>query len=206
MFSAFSRAEFRPIDGTAPAPRPDVRLVPSCIFAGTGLDSMRGIEVGHIFKLGTIFSQKMEAFFLDQQGEQKPAIMGCYGIGVGRILAAAVEQNHDDKGIIWPHPIAPYQVYLCALGMDKQPEVAEAAEKLYSDLEAAGLEVLFDDRPESPGVKFNDADLLGIPLRAVVSSRNLKAQSIEVKRRAEKESQLIPLEGVVEMLQKLLIE
>jgi prolyl-tRNA synthetase len=175
-----------------------------CHKCGTGLDSMRGIEVGHIFKLGTLFSQKMEAFYLDQQGEQKPIVMGCYGIGVGRILAAAVEQNHDDNGIIWTPPISPYQVYLCALGMENH-EVAEAAERLYTDLEEAGLDVLFDDRSESPGVKFNDADLLGIPLRVVVSSRNLKAQSVEVKGRTEKESQLIPLEEAVEAVRKLLL-
>ncbi len=176
-----------------------------CPKCGAGLDSMRGIEVGHIFKLGTLFSEKMDSFFLDQKGEHKPIIMGCYGIGVGRILAAAVEQNHDDNGIIWTPPIAPYQVYLCALGMEN-PEVATTAERLYNHLEAAGVEVLFDDRSESPGVKFNDADLLGIPLRVVVSSRNLKAQSVEVKRRAEKQSQLISLEEVREKVEQLIIE
>ncbi|HJX69637.1 MAG TPA: proline--tRNA ligase [Dehalococcoidia bacterium] len=174
-----------------------------CPKCGGSLVSTRGIEAGHVFKLGTIFSEKMGAFFLDQKGEQKPIVMGCYGIGVGRMLAAAVEQNHDEKGIIWSPPLAPYQVYLCALGMDN-PEVAGSAEKLYADLEAEGIEVLFDDRSESPGVKFNDADLLGIPLRVVISPRTLKSQSVEIKRRAEKESQLLPLEGMAGRIEGLL--
>ena len=168
-----------------------------CPRCGHSLASTHGIEVGHIFKLGTLFSEKLGAFFLDREGRQLSIVMGCYGIGVGRMMAAAVEQNHDDQGIIWPLPLAPYQVYLCALGMDK-PEVAASAEKLYADLEAAGIEVLYDDRPESPGVKFNDADLLGIPLRVVVSSRTLKSGSVEIKWRSEKESQLLPLEGIVD--------
>jgi len=130
--------------------------------------------------------------------------MGCYGIGIGRMLAAAIEQNHDDQGIIWPTPLAPYQVYLCALGMDK-PAVATTADKLYADLEAEGVDVLFDDRLESPGVKFNDADLLGIPLRMVVSPRTLKSQSVEIKWRKEKGSQLLPLKGIAERIKKLLV-
>ena len=110
--------------------------------------------------------------------------MGCYGIGVGRLLAAAVEQNNDDKGIIWPVPIAPYQVYLCALKVE-DANVMQAAEKLYNELTAAGIEVLFDDREESPGVKFNDADLIGIPLRIVISARTLKNNGVELKWRKE---------------------
>jgi prolyl-tRNA synthetase len=129
--------------------------------------------------------------------------MGCYGIGIGRLLAAVVEQKHDERGIIWPTTIAPYQVYLCALGMN-DPEVAATAEKLYTELEAEGVEVLFDDRLESPGVKFNDADLLGIPIRVVVSSRTLKSKSAEVKRRAERESSLVSLEQVVSKVKNLL--
>ena len=174
-----------------------------CPKCGGSLASMRGIEVGHVFKLGTLFSEKQGAFFLDREGEQKPIVMGCYGIGLGRLLAAAIEQNHDDQGIIWPLPLAPYQVYLCAVGIDKA-EVATTAEKLYADLEAEGIEVLFDDRLESPGVKFNDADLLGIPLRVVVSPRTLKSQSVEIKWRSEKEGQLLPLEGIAERIKKLL--
>ena len=174
-----------------------------CLRCGGSLTSLRGVEVGHIFKLGTLFSQKLGAFFLDREGQQRPIIMGCYGIGVGRLVAAAIEQNHDDKGIIWPLPLAPYQVYLCAVGVDK-PEVATSAERLYAELVAAGIEVLYDDRLESPGVKFNDADLLGIPLRAVVSPRTMKSQSVEVKRRSEKEGRLVPAEEVMAMLGELL--
>ena len=174
-----------------------------CPGCGHTLASTRGIEVGHIFKLGTLFSEKQGAFFLDREGRQQPIIMGCYGIGLGRLMAAAIEQNHDDKGIIWPLPLAPYQVYLCAVGMEKA-EVATAAEKLYAELQAEGMQVLYDDRLESPGVKFNDADLLGIPLRVVVSQRTLKSQSVEVKRRSEKEGQLVPLEEIVAGLGELL--
>ena len=174
-----------------------------CLRCGGSLTSLRGVEVGHIFKLGTLFSQKLGAFFLDREGQQRPIIMGCYGIGVGRLVAAAIEQNHDDKGIIWPLPLAPYQVYLCAVGVDK-PEIAALAERLYGELVAAGIEVLYDDRLESPGVKFNDADLLGIPLRAVVSPRTMKSQSVEVKRRSEKEGRLVPAEEVMAMLGELL--
>ena len=142
-----------------------------CPRCGEALRAQRGIEVGHIFKLGTVYSEKMGATFLDREGVAKPIIMGCYGIGIGRLMAAAIEQNNDEKGIIWPLPIAPYQVHLVALSPDS-PQVGEAAEKLYEELQAAGLEVLFDDRLESPGVKFNDADLLGMPLRLTVSPRN----------------------------------
>jgi prolyl-tRNA synthetase len=131
--------------------------------------------------------------------------MGCYGIGLGRLLAAVVEQNHDDKGIIWPPSIAPYQVYLCLLYSDN-PEVASAAEDVYQELEKAGIEVLYDDRAESPGVKFNDADLLGIPLRLTLSPRSIKSQSIEIKWRTEKEPQLLPLENVAAEVNRLLKE
>jgi prolyl-tRNA synthetase len=173
-----------------------------CPRCGHSLASTHGIEVGHIFKLGTLFSEKLGAFFLDREGRQLPIVMGCYGIGVGRMMAAAVEQNHDDQGIIWPLPLAPYQVYLCALGVDK-PEVAASAEKLYAGLEAEGIEVLYDDRLESPGVKFSDADILGIPLRVVISPRTLKSGNVEIKWRSEKESQLLPLEGVAEKIKNL---
>ncbi len=169
---------------------------PSC---GSKLLSTRGIEVGHVFKLGTFFSERLDATFIDRDGVERPIFMGCYGIGTGRLLAAAIEQNHDEKGIIWPLPIAPYQVHLCPLSMDN-PEVASAAEMLYLDLEQEGLEVLFDDRIESPGVKLNDADLLGMPLRLILSPRTIKSQSVEWKRRGEKEAEIIPLEGAAKRL------
>jgi prolyl-tRNA synthetase len=167
-----------------------------CPRCGEALGSQRGIEVGHVFKLGTVYSEKMGATFLDKSGVAKPIIMGCYGIGVGRLMAAAIEQNNDEKGIIWPVPIAPYQVHLVALSPES-PQVGEAAEKLYQELQAAGLEVLFDDRLESPGVKFNDADLLGLPLRLTVSPRNLKDGNAELKLRTEKNAETIPLSEVI---------
>jgi len=177
----------------------------SCPKCGSNLSSTRGIEVGHIFKLGTFISEKLGASFLDQTGAYRPAVMGCYGIGLGRLLAATVEQNHDDKGIIWPLSVAPYQIYLCLLHRDS-PEVASAAEKAYKELENAGIEVLFDDRDESPGVKFNDADLLGIPLRLTLSPRTLQNQSIEAKWRTEKETELLPLENLAAEINKRLRE
>jgi prolyl-tRNA synthetase len=173
-----------------------------CPRCGGKLSSTHGIEVGHIFKLGTFLSEKLGALFIDQSGVSQPIIMGCYGIGLGRLLAAAIEQNHDDKGIIWPLPIAPYHIYLCPLHLEN-PEVASTAENLYAELEAQGLEVLFDDRKESPGVKFNDADLLGIPVRVTISPRTLEKDSAEIKRRSEKETELVPLEGIAKRLKKL---
>jgi prolyl-tRNA synthetase len=174
-----------------------------CPRCGGKLSSSHGIEVGHIFKLGTFLSEKLDASFIDERGESHPIVMGCYGIGLGRLLAAAIEQNHDDKGIIWPVSITPYHIYLCPLYREGS-RVAEAAEKLYVQLEAGGLEVLFDDREESPGVKFNDADLLGIPVRLTISPRTLEKNSVEIKRRSEKDSKLVPLEGIVERLKELL--
>jgi prolyl-tRNA synthetase len=165
--------------------------------------SQRGIEVGHVFKLGTFLSERLGAYYLDKEGASKPCIMGCYGIGVGRLLAAAVEQNHDDKGIIWPVPVAPYQVYLCALKIE-DPKVIAASEKLYAELTGAGVEVLFDDREESPGVKFNDADLIGIPLRIVISARTLKNDSVELKWRKEPQAQIQPLAGLTAYVKTML--
>jgi len=176
-----------------------------CPKCGGKLSSSRGIEVGHVFKLGTFLSQKLGAFFVDPSGVSHPMVMGCYGIGLGRLLAAAIEQNHDDKGIIWSMSIAPYHIYLCPLYLEN-PQVATVAETLYAELEAQGLEVLFDDRQESPGVKFNDADLLGIPIRVTISPRTLEKNSAEIKKRSEKQSQLVPLEGIAKRLKELISE
>ncbi len=173
-----------------------------CPKCGGKLSSTHGIEVGHVFKLGTFLSEKLGAFFIDASGVSHPIVMGCYGIGLGRLLAAAVEQNHDNKGIIWPLAIAPYHIYLCPLYLEN-PQVATTAENLYTDLTAQDLEVLFDDRNESPGVKFNDADLLGIPIRVTISPRTLEKNSVEVKWRSEKESWLLPLEEAVTKLKWL---
>ena len=160
-----------------------------CPICGTPLGSTRGIEVGHIFKLGTYYSERLGATYLDQEGRQRPAIMGSYGIGVGRLLAAAIEQNHDDQGIIFPPPIAPYQVYLVSLNPET-PQVHQAAEELYGQLQDEGFEVLYDDREESAGVKFADADLLGLPVRLVVSPRTLRESGVEIKGRREEKGRL----------------
>jgi prolyl-tRNA synthetase len=175
----------------------------TCLKCGGKLSSTHGIEVGHIFKLGTVYSTKFGASFIDEKGESHSIIMGCYGLGLSRLMAAAVEQNHDDKGIIWPLSIAPYQVYLCPLYREGS-QVADVAEKLYKELEAAGIEVLFDDRAESPGVKFNDADLLGIPFRVTVSPRTLEKNSVEFKKRAEKASEIIPLTEIISKFKALI--
>jgi prolyl-tRNA synthetase len=171
----------------------------TCSRCGEKLSSTHGIEVGHTFKLGTFISAKIGANFVDESGSSRPIVMGCYGIGLGRLLAAAIEQNHDEKGIIWPMAIAPYQIYLCPLYLENE-RVAAEAEALYLGLEAEGIEVLFDDRAESPGVKFNDADLLGIPLRVTISPRTIEKNSAEVKWRHEKKAELLPLDGLVPLL------
>jgi len=174
-----------------------------CPKCQSKLSSAHGIEVGHIFKLGTFISEKLGASFVDPKGISHPIVMGSYGIGLGRLLATVIEYSHDDKGIIWPLSIAPYHIYLCPLYLEN-PLVAAKTGELYADLKAQGLEVLFDDREESPGVKFNDADLLGIPIRVTISPRTLKTNSVEIKKRPEKKSQLVPLEEVVIRLKELL--
>jgi len=177
----------------------------SCPKCGNKLTYTRSIEVGHVFKLGTFISERFGAYFLDSDGTSRPIVMGSYGIGLGRLLAAIVEQSHDDQGIIWPLSIAPYQVHLCPLSLDKSA-VLPTAEKIYQELQSEGIEVLFDDRDDSPGVKFNDADLLGIPLRLTLSPRTLQSQSVEVKWRMEKEAQLLPLDNLAAQVKKLLRE
>ena len=176
-----------------------------CAKCNSKFGAVRGIEVGHIFVLGTVYSAKLGANFIDAAGVSHPIVMGCYGLGLSRLLAAAIEQHHDDKGIIWPMPIAPYQVYLCPLCREGT-KVAETAEKLNAEMEAAGLEVLFDDRLESPGIKFNDADLYGIPLRITVSPRTLEKNSVEVKWRAEKEAKIMPIEGIAAVIKQMVEE
>lgn len=165
-----------------------------CPRCGQPIISQRGIEVGHVFKLNTIFSKQLNANFVDAEGNPQPMLMGCYGIGVGRLLAAAIEQNHDDKGIIWPMPIAPYHVHLCPLYREGT-QIAEVAEQLYAELTDLGIEVLFDDRQLSPGVKFNDADLIGVPLRITVGPRALEQGNLEFKWRAEKDAATLPMDG-----------
>ena len=175
----------------------------ACPRCSSTLVSRRGIEVGHVFKLGTRFSEAIGAFFPDAADVQRPVIMGSYGIGVGRLLAAVIEQSHDERGIVFPAAIAPYQVWLAALNVNSE-DVARAAEARYQDLLDEGVQVLYDDRAESAGVKLNDADLLGLPVRLVVSARNLKGGVVEVKRRADTEASSVPLDRVVERVKELL--
>ncbi len=174
-----------------------------CSNCGSEIHSTRGIEVGHIFKLGTFFSERLGATYLDAQGKQYPIVMGCYGIGVGRLLAGAIEQNHDERGIIFPTPIAPYQVHMVSLSTEDAP-VRQAGEELYARLQDEGLEVLYDEREESAGVKFNDADLLGLPVRLVVSPRTLREESVEVKGRREENSRLVGMGEVVMVVKSML--
>ena len=159
-----------------------------CAKCGAKFNFTRGIEVGHIFKLGTKYSQAMKAEFLTEKQTSAPFIMGCYGIGISRVVAAAIEQSHDDNGIIWPEPIAPFNVSLVAIDYDSNPDVKKAADELTAKLENAGLTVLMDDRDERPGVKFKDADLMGLPHRVVISSRTVKDGQFEYKHRADKEA------------------
>jgi prolyl-tRNA synthetase len=175
----------------------------ACARCGNELTYARSIEVGHVFKLGTFISERFGSSFLDADGKSRPIVMGSYGIGLGRLLAALVEQSHDDKGIIWPLAAAPYQVHLCPLSLDKAA-VLPTAEKIYQDLQKKGIEVLFDDRDESPGVKFNDADLLGIPLRLTLSPRTLQSKDVEAKWRTEKEARLLSLDNLAAHVKKLL--
>jgi prolyl-tRNA synthetase len=164
-----------------------------CPTCESPLRCRRGIEMGHVFKLGTYYSEKLGATFLDREGAARPAIMGSYGIGLERLLAAVVEANHDEKGIIWPASLAPFDAHLVVLNPDR-PGVVEAADRLYADLRAAGIDLLYDDRDESPGVKFNDADLLGMPLRLTVSPRTLEKDAVELKGRRESQPTIYPLE------------
>jgi prolyl-tRNA synthetase len=152
--------------------------------------SFLGIEVGHVFFLGTKYSEPMKCNFLGEDGQEKPMIMGCYGIGVTRVAAAAIEQNNDPDGIVWPMSIAPYQVALLTL-QQKDADVVAAADKLYAELEKAGIEVLYDDRDERPGSKFKDADLIGIPLRVAVGKKSLAEGKLEVKWRKDKQAELV---------------
>ena len=164
------------------------------------LEIRRGIEVGHIFKLGNKYSKAMNATVLDENGKNVVMEMGCYGIGVSRIVAASIEQNHDDRGIIWPDAIAPFEVAIVTLNAHKSPTVAEAGEKLYAQLRQAGFDVLLDDRNERPGVKFADMELIGIPHRFVVSDRGLAAGTLEYKGRRDADKQDIPLEEALTFL------
>ncbi len=168
----------------------------TCPRCGGTLEAARGIEVGHIFKLGTKYSEAMGCRYLDAGGQQRTVVMGCYGIGISRIAAAWIEQNHDEKGILWSPQIAPYLVHLIGLNLE-DPAVQAAAETLYQDLTRAGVEVLFDDRPARAGEKFSDADLIGLPIRLTISKRAVEQGKIEYKRRSETKAELLEFEEAV---------
>jgi prolyl-tRNA synthetase len=164
------------------------------------LQIKRGIEVGHIFQLGTKYSQAMKATVQGEDGQNHVMIMGCYGIGVSRIVAAAIEQCHDDRGIIWPEAIAPFSVVIIPMNMHKSEKVQATAEKLYADLQAAGIEVLFDDRKERPGVMFADAELIGIPHTIVIGERNLDNGEVEYKHRAGGDKEMVKVDNIIEFI------
>jgi prolyl-tRNA synthetase len=172
-----------------------------CIDRDATLQLRRGIEVGHCFKLGKRYSGPVGLTYLDENGKAQVPVMGSYGIGVGRLMAAIVEQYHDENGIIWPDAVAPFDAHLVALTKKLDDEVGQQAEALYRQLQEAGLEVLFDDRKESPGVKFADADLIGLPWRVTVSSRSMQSGGVEVKRRREAEREIVPVADLLGYLQ-----
>jgi prolyl-tRNA synthetase len=181
------------------------RVGDPCPRCGKPLDIARGIEVGHIFKLGTKYSQALGCGFTDEKGETRPAIMGTYGIGVGRTMAAAIEQHHDADGIVWPLALAPFEIALVSLNPSDEA-TRTAADGLYEALQAAGLEVFYDDRDERPGVKFKDADLIGFPIRVNVGGRALKEGKVEIVRRRDKELRLADAAGAVEAVRALRAE
>jgi prolyl-tRNA synthetase len=175
-----------------------------CPRCGKGVyEQHRGIEVGQVFYLGTKYSERMNATVLDEKGETVTLVMGCYGIGVTRSMAAAIEQNHDQNGIIWPMPIAPFQVIICPVGSEEK--IKETSEDLYGRLLKEKVEVILDDRNERPGVMFKDADLTGIPIRITIGKRNLDLRNVEVKLRREKEGQIVPLENCIKHIKDLIL-
>ena len=164
------------------------------------LKTCRGIEVGHIFQLGTKYSEAMKAEFIDESGKPKPLLMGCYGIGVSRIVAAAIEQGHDEKGIIFPSSIAPFEVILTPIGYNKSEEVKKVTDSIYNELLALGFDVLLDDRGLRPGVMFSEAELLGIPHRITISDKTIEAKKVEYKKRETEGSELIDLKSLEKYL------
>ena len=169
------------------------------------VETHRGIEVGQVFYLGTKYSEAMGATYLDAEGRERPIEMGCYGIGVSRLVAAAIEQNHDANGIIWPFALAPFQVLLLPINY-KDKAIREAADQFYGDLQQRGVDVLLDDRDERPGVKFKDADLVGIPLRVTIGTKGLEKGCIELRSRREGKTEEIPLADGVKKIDAILTQ
>ncbi|MDN5752465.1 MAG: proline--tRNA ligase [Nitrosospira sp.] len=166
------------------------------------LEICRGIEVGHIFQLRTKYSEAMKAGYLDESGQTRPMEMGCYGIGVSRIVAAAIEQNHDERGIIFSAAMAPFRIAMIPIGMKKNAQVKAEVEKLYAEMVNAGIDVLLDDRDERPGVMFSDMELIGIPYRIVIGERGLKEGSIEYQGRRDEKSRMVPLQGIIDFIKR----
>src|SRR6185436_12554472 len=187
----------------------DLRLAISgdpCLRCDTGkFQTHRGIEVGQVFYLGTKYSEKMGATYLDAEGREQPIEMGCYGIGISRMVAAAVEQNHDANGIIWPLSIAPFHVLLLPINY-QDTAIREAADKLYKELQSRGVEVLLDDRDERPGVKFKDGDLVGIPLRVTVGVKGLQKNIFELRRRTDGRTEEISIAGAADKIKQIVSE
>jgi prolyl-tRNA synthetase len=181
----------------------DVREGDACPKCGGAVTIKRGVEVGNIFKFGPYYADKMNATYEAEDGTRKPLMFGSYGIGIGRAVQTIMETNHDAKGLIWPVAVAPFQVHVLAL-MGKDETVKAEADKLVADLEAAGIEVLYDDRDDSAGVKFADADLIGIPFRLTVSARTLKESSVEVKGRTEEKGVMIPRGWIIAKVRDLI--
>jgi prolyl-tRNA synthetase len=177
----------------------------ACPRCGGKLGFTHGIEVGHVFKLGTRYSRKMNCVTQDDKGQLQPLVMGCYGIGVNRIVAAAVENHHDDAGILWPKEIAPYQVEIVTID-HKKMQIVETGHDLYGRLEKAGLEVLWDDRDAAPGVKFTDADLIGIPVRVTIGKRTIESGTVDIRARNKKDQKSVPIEQVVDAVKHELAE
>jgi prolyl-tRNA synthetase len=175
-----------------------------CPVCGETMKQERGIEVGNIFQLGTRYTERTGATFLDRDGKAQLIVMGCYGIGIGRNAASVVEQRHDDKGILWPISIAPYHVSLLSLG--KEQEVIDATDALFDQLTAAGIEVLYDDRSDRPGVKFTDAELIGNPIRLSISKRTLEAGEVELRLRTSDTSETAPLGQIVDRVKQIMAE
>jgi prolyl-tRNA synthetase len=168
------------------------------------LEIVRGIEVGHVFALGTLYSKALGATFLAAEGQERVVEMGCYGIGVTRVVAAAIEQNNDARGIIWPEPLAPFSVAIAPIGYDRSDAVRQAADRLHDELEGAGIEVLLDDRGERPGVMFADLELIGVPHRITIGDRSLKEGSVEYQGRREAAATMVPLAQSVAHVRGLL--
>jgi prolyl-tRNA synthetase len=188
----------------------DLRTVKAgelCVATGQSLKIRRAIEVGHVFKLGTRYSEKLNALFLDDAGQQHPCVMGCYGIGITRTLQAVIEQCHDKDGIIWPVSVAPFTVCITALNVAPDGPIMQLATKIYDELSAGGIDVILDDRDERPGVKFKDADLIGIPVRITIGDKGLAEGKVEIKARDGSngpKGELVPVETAVARVLELL--